>query len=119
MKSKRKRTARLTCAELAGDLIGSFRGGPRDASTNKRYLDEAILADYFKGFNRNRRAVKLSIGIDGSLMRRARRLTGLRTRREVLQRALETLVRLNEQERRYRGKLPSGKRRPARIRKLR
>jgi hypothetical protein len=38
----------LTCADLAGDLIGSFRGGPRDLSTNKRYLDEAILADYFK-----------------------------------------------------------------------
>jgi hypothetical protein len=36
------------CAELAGDLIGSFRGGPPDLSTNKRYLEEAILADHFK-----------------------------------------------------------------------
>jgi hypothetical protein len=33
---------------VAGDLIGSVRGDPRDASTNKRYLDEAILADYYK-----------------------------------------------------------------------
>ncbi len=38
----------LTCADLAGDLIGSVPGGPKDASTNKRYLDEAILADYSK-----------------------------------------------------------------------
>jgi hypothetical protein len=47
----------LTCADLAGDLIGSVRGGPRDASTNKRYLDEAIVADYFKA-KRARRAKK-------------------------------------------------------------
>ena len=47
----------LTCADLAGDLIGSVRGGPRDASTNKRYLDEAIFADYFK-VKRVRRAKK-------------------------------------------------------------
>lgn len=47
----------LTCADLAGDLIGSVRGGPKDASTNKRYLDEAILADYFRE-KRVRRAKK-------------------------------------------------------------
>jgi len=47
----------LTCAALAGDLIGSVRGGPRDASTNERYLDEAMLADYFKA-KRVRRAKK-------------------------------------------------------------
>ena len=47
----------LTCADLAGDLIGSVRGGPRDASTNKRYLDEAILADYSRA-KRVRRAKK-------------------------------------------------------------
>lgn len=47
----------LTCADLAGDLIGCFRG-PRDLSTNKRYLDEAILADYFKGAKSVRRAKK-------------------------------------------------------------
>lgn len=47
----------LTCADLAGDLIGSVRGGPRDASTNKRYLDEAVLADYLRA-KRIRRAKK-------------------------------------------------------------
>jgi hypothetical protein len=47
----------LTCADLAGDLIGSFRGGPADLSTNKRYLDEAILGDRFKA-KRLRRAKK-------------------------------------------------------------
>jgi hypothetical protein len=45
----------LSCADLAGDLIGSVRGGPRDASTNKRYLDEAILADYYKRAKKRRR----------------------------------------------------------------
>jgi hypothetical protein len=41
----------LTCADLAGDLIGSVRGGPRDASTNKRYLEEAMVADYSKAMS--------------------------------------------------------------------
>ena|SRR5437879_5840213 len=45
----------LSCADLAGDLIGSVRGGPRDASTSKRYLDEAILADYYKRAKKRRR----------------------------------------------------------------
>lgn len=44
----------LTCADLAGDLIGSFRGPP-DASTNKRYLDEALLADFTKRGKKRRR----------------------------------------------------------------
>jgi hypothetical protein len=48
----------LTCADLAGDLIGSFRGGPRDLSTNKRYLEEAIFADYLKSKRRYGRAKK-------------------------------------------------------------
>jgi hypothetical protein len=34
----------LSCADLAGDLIGAFRG-PADASTARRYLEEAVLAD--------------------------------------------------------------------------
>ena len=38
----------LTCADLMGDLIGS-QVGPPDASTNKRYLEEAILEDYYRG----------------------------------------------------------------------
>ena len=32
-------------AELAGDLIGSFRSGRDDLATNKRLLDEAMLTD--------------------------------------------------------------------------
>lgn len=43
----------LSCADLAGDLLGSFRG-PRDASANKRYLEEAILADANRGKKRRR-----------------------------------------------------------------
>lgn len=48
----------LSCADLAGDLIGTYRGGPPDASTNQRYLEEAIVADYFKGSKSGRRAKK-------------------------------------------------------------
>ncbi len=44
----------LSCADLAGDLIGSMRG-PRDASTNKRYLEEAMVADYTKRGGKKRR----------------------------------------------------------------
>ena len=49
-----------TCAELAGALVGSFRGGPRDASTNKRYLEEATVADHLKHAARStiKRAIK-------------------------------------------------------------
>ena len=46
----------LSCADLAGDLIGSMRG-PRDASTNKRYLEEAIVADYTKRGRKKRRHI--------------------------------------------------------------
>jgi len=52
---ERPASGELSCADLAGDLIGSVRGGPRDASTNKRYLDEAILADYYKRAKKRRR----------------------------------------------------------------
>jgi Arc/MetJ-type ribon-helix-helix transcriptional regulator len=31
----------LSCADLAGDLVGSLEG-PRDLSTNKSYLKEAV-----------------------------------------------------------------------------
>ena len=44
----------LSCADLGGDLIGSMRG-PADASTNKRYLEEAIVADYTKRGGKKRR----------------------------------------------------------------
>jgi hypothetical protein len=39
-KSKRA----LSCLDLMGDLVGSFRG-PRDLSTNRRYLTDAIAAN--------------------------------------------------------------------------
>ncbi len=32
-------------AELAGDLVGSFRSGRNDLATNKRLLQEAMLTD--------------------------------------------------------------------------
>ena len=44
----------LSCADLAGDLIGSMQGPP-DASTNKRYLEEALIADYAKRGSKRRR----------------------------------------------------------------
>jgi hypothetical protein len=37
-----------TCLDLVSDLIGS-QPGPRDASVNRRYLDEALLVDYGRG----------------------------------------------------------------------
>jgi hypothetical protein len=35
----------LTCADLAGELIGSVQG-PSDLSTNKRYHEEAVVKNY-------------------------------------------------------------------------
>jgi len=43
----------LTCADLAGELVGSV-SGPPDLSTNKRYLEEAIVADAGRGRKRRR-----------------------------------------------------------------
>jgi hypothetical protein len=36
---------KVSCLDLVRDLVGRF-DGPRDASTNPRYLEEAILADH-------------------------------------------------------------------------
>ena len=51
--------------------------------------------------------MRTNILIDDKLMRDARRATGLRTKRETVERALETLLRLSKQAeiRKYRGKL--------------
>jgi Arc/MetJ family transcription regulator len=51
--------------------------------------------------------MRTNIDIDERLMRRAKRLTALKTKRQVIHKSLEVLVRLKEQERikRYRGKL--------------
>ncbi len=43
----------LSCADLMGDLLGAFEGPP-DASTNKRYLEEALLSDMKRGKKRRR-----------------------------------------------------------------
>jgi hypothetical protein len=47
-KHKRKAKSPVTCADLAGDLIGSLNGPP-DLSTNRRYLEEAIWEDFERG----------------------------------------------------------------------
>ncbi len=51
--------------------------------------------------------MRMSIAIDDKLMRDALRATGLKTKREVAELGLRTLVRLRKQEaiRRLRGKL--------------
>jgi Arc/MetJ family transcription regulator len=51
--------------------------------------------------------MRTNIDIDDALIRRASRLTSLKTKREIVHRGLEVLVQLKEQEkiRRYRGKL--------------
>lgn len=51
--------------------------------------------------------MRTNVEIDDELMERALSLTGIRTKREVIERALETLVRLREQDRlrELRGKL--------------
>jgi Arc/MetJ family transcription regulator len=51
--------------------------------------------------------VRTNVFLDDALIERARRLTGIRTKREVIHEALRTLVLLREQAgvRRLRGKL--------------
>ncbi len=51
--------------------------------------------------------MRTNIELDERLIRRAARLTSLKTKREIVHQGLELLVKLKEQERirRYRGKL--------------
>jgi hypothetical protein len=44
LRKKRKSKREASCLDLMGDLVGSFRG-PRDLSTNRRYLTGAIAAN--------------------------------------------------------------------------
>jgi hypothetical protein len=44
----------LSCADLAGNLIGSLRSRRRDLATNKKLLEEAMLADARRGRQRIR-----------------------------------------------------------------
>lgn len=34
-----------SCAQLAGDLVGTFRSGRTDLGTNERLLEEAMITD--------------------------------------------------------------------------
>jgi predicted DNA-binding protein len=44
----------VSCADLAGELIGSVRSGRRDLSTNKALLAEAIIGNAQRGRKRRR-----------------------------------------------------------------
>jgi predicted DNA-binding protein len=44
----------VSCADLAGDLVGSVRSGRSDLSTNKALLAEAMIADLHRGRQRRR-----------------------------------------------------------------
>jgi Arc/MetJ family transcription regulator len=52
--------------------------------------------------------MRTNIDIDDALLDEARELTGIKTKREVVERALRELIRVNRQAelRKYRGKLP-------------
>jgi len=43
-----------SCADLAGALLGSFRSGRRDLSTNKKLLAKAIASNARRGRKRHR-----------------------------------------------------------------
>jgi hypothetical protein len=43
----------LTCADLAGELVGAIRG-PRTLSVDRRHLDRAIASDAARGKKRRR-----------------------------------------------------------------
>jgi hypothetical protein len=45
MLNRKRRESPPSCLDLVADLVGS-QPGPRDASVNQRYLDEAVLADH-------------------------------------------------------------------------
>ena len=45
MLRRKERRKPAACLDLVADLVGS-QPGPRDASMNRRYLEEAVLADH-------------------------------------------------------------------------
>jgi predicted DNA-binding protein len=45
----------VSCADLAGALVGSVRSGRRDLATNKALLTEAVAADAKRGRKQRRR----------------------------------------------------------------
>jgi Arc/MetJ-type ribon-helix-helix transcriptional regulator len=54
LRKGRKPKKRVSCLDLVRDLVGHFEGPP-DLSTNKKYLKEAIMADYERRQRKNRR----------------------------------------------------------------
>jgi hypothetical protein len=52
LRRKQRRRTR-TCLDLVADLASS-QPGPRDASVNRRYLDEAVLADHVRARKNSR-----------------------------------------------------------------
>jgi hypothetical protein len=52
--------------------VAAVRGGPRDASTNKRHLDEAVLADYLKRPRKHRRSRAIQHAVAEKLARMER-----------------------------------------------
>ena len=43
-----------SCADLAGSLVGTFRSGRRDLSTNKKLLADAMVSNARRGRKRHR-----------------------------------------------------------------
>jgi Ribbon-helix-helix protein, copG family len=52
--SSRASRGEASCAELAGNLVGAFRSGRRDLSTNKKLLANAIASNGRRGRKRHR-----------------------------------------------------------------
>ncbi|OFW05425.1 MAG: hypothetical protein A3I61_14495 [Acidobacteria bacterium RIFCSPLOWO2_02_FULL_68_18] len=48
LRKGRTRKPTASCLDLMGNLVGSFRG-PRDLSSNRRYLQNAVRADAKRG----------------------------------------------------------------------
>ena len=53
MLRRKRRRKPPTCLDLVADLVGS-QAGPRDASVNRRYLEQAIIADHGRGRTNSR-----------------------------------------------------------------
>jgi Arc/MetJ-type ribon-helix-helix transcriptional regulator len=51
--NRRRAKKKASCLDLMGEWVGQVKGPP-DASTNPRYLTEAILADHHRGKKKSR-----------------------------------------------------------------
>lgn len=54
LKPAARQQSKLSCLDLAGDLVGSMRSGRRDIATKKALLAEALLFDARRGRKRRR-----------------------------------------------------------------